>query len=571
MLEELGDLSQLSVYGLTHYLKELTALTQRVEHLAGAKAPRAEDQALLDKKEELLDAAGRLRRTLGGLLEKPSLTKREKPLAEAFLQEQLTKLSAQGSDERTAKGVERLRQLLTSVKISDPVPESRSVQEIEATLKKLDAEWKEVSPIYEKWQAGKHSFKSNPELQAFRRRYEDCRKGRESFSEKLQKALLAARVAAAPAVAETRPTGWSTAAKKAVEKQAPVSVMRGDAVRGPMAVALDRQKASPKSRATWGSSVMSLAQRLRAEIAHSVREAPEPQEAEDEGFWEAAPAPSCPSPSSAEAPKAVATRRWDRSHPPPPPPAEAEDEEEEPVVPQTDLPKSDARPSFAVSAKKKGKAKKKRGSAEEEDIDELPAQTKGPLATSAAASWVAGVKTALVGSLLEDLLTREAWQPQSTEVAEERLQELAHRLIWLSPVGLPLPLEWAAFASLEVDGGPERSSKRGTPQWLKRLQKNVPWLLPHYLTIIFVVTLLHSLSHFGLLALASLLQVALVLAPPNVGGLQPPARLLLLQVLHLVLWLCFARSLWLMHVLIKGLLLLLVAGHAYTVADTRGS
>lgn len=45
-------------------------------------------------------------------------------------------------------------------------------------MKQLDAEWKEVSPIYDKWQAGRHKFKSNDDLQAFRRRYEDCRKAR---------------------------------------------------------------------------------------------------------------------------------------------------------------------------------------------------------------------------------------------------------------------------------------------------------------------------------------------------------------------------------------------------------
>eukprot|EP00971_Amphidinium_carterae_P165977 3289790-Amphidinium_carterae.1 len=31
-----------------------------------------------------------------------------------------------------------------------------------------------------------------------------------------------------------------------------------------------------------------------------------------------------------------------------------------------------------------------------------------------------------------------------------------------------------AFSNMEIDGGPPRSSKRGTPQWVKRLQRNMP-------------------------------------------------------------------------------------------------
>merc|ERR1712136_528981 len=55
------------------------------------------------------------------------------------------------------------------------------------------------------------------------------------------------------------------------------------------------------------------------------------------------------------------------------------------------------------------------------------------------------------------------------------------------------------FAGLELDGGPERKGRRGTPEWVQRIEKNFSSLLAHYLTITFFVVLLHALSHFGLL------------------------------------------------------------------------
>lgn len=56
-----------------------------------------------------------LKRAMGALLESPALTRRERPLAEDFLQEQLTKLKSAGSDARAAKGIERLQGMMKLV------------------------------------------------------------------------------------------------------------------------------------------------------------------------------------------------------------------------------------------------------------------------------------------------------------------------------------------------------------------------------------------------------------------------------------------------------------------------
>merc|ERR1719335_1214673 len=66
--------------------------------------------------------------------------------------------------------------------------ESRKVKRIDAKLKKLMAEWKEVGPIYEKWEAGRHRFKDNDELQKFKRRYQECKKSLATTKQQLEEA-----------------------------------------------------------------------------------------------------------------------------------------------------------------------------------------------------------------------------------------------------------------------------------------------------------------------------------------------------------------------------------------------
>jgi len=102
-----------------------------------------------------------------------------------------------------------------------------------------------------------------------------------------------------------------------------------------------------------------------------------------------------------------------------------------------------------------------------------------------------------------------------------------------------------------------------------RLQKNIPYLLGHYVSVLFLLALLHGLSHFGLVLVVAGLQSGLILAPPEAfpKTLSPSTRPLLLQVAHLLVWLAFIRSIWQMHLFVKVLVVGLMAGHAYILAD----
>eukprot|EP00930_Biecheleria_cincta_P031729 TRINITY_DN21_c0_g1_i1.p1 TRINITY_DN21_c0_g1~~TRINITY_DN21_c0_g1_i1.p1 ORF type:complete len:639 (+),score=155.31 TRINITY_DN21_c0_g1_i1:40-1956(+) len=623
------EVQSLSFYGLVHWLSELGTLIERADRAALAKAPRAEEAALLERKEELLEAQARLRRTIGANLESPSLTKREKPLAEAFLGEQILKLQGQASrDERAAKGMERLKQILAGVKSAPVVADSKAVRDIDTSSKQAEGEWKELSPLYEKWEAGRHSFKSNADLQAFKRRYEDCRKVRESAAEKLEAALRVARPAGSSRSAEVEglAPGWSGVAKKAA---APAPVRNNANARGAAAVALDaakRKSASAKSN-SWAASAVSFAQRLRAEAVAKVRNetqdggAPEPDDDEedeaednDEDFWEVGstnPKAPPPPPKARPPPPAVPTNKQapqadggnfvapkvGRSAKSAPAPASADlsslansgqrwgaaaahesDSEQEysaatagPAASGAGATKKQAT-SFNASAKKKSKAKKKNGAQEQEDDDNIGVNTMHavPPNKGSLPSWFSAVELAVSGSVLADLLRPSAWAIPAPEEAEGRLEQFRERLPFSSPLGLVLPLTWAEFAGLEVDGGPKRTSKRGESPWMQRVSKNVPELLGHYLTMLFFLMLLHSLSHFGLFILPALAQAALLLMPPGqLAQVSSSAHVLLLQGAHLLLWLGFGRSLLLMHLFIKIFTVLIVAGHAYVVAGIQ--
>lgn len=627
VLETTADPDGLSFYGLIKALEGVKKLLQRADHALAAKAPRPEDQAIADRKEELLAAQAQLRKALGGLVEKPELTKRERPLAEGFLQEQLTKLQGDSTDPKAAKKVERLQELLTGLRGAAPVPESQEVRGLEASIKKLEVEWKEVEPLHKKWQDGRHNFKSNDDLQAFRRRFEDCRRGRETSAEKLEKALCCRRdaaaskaAAAAEAAAAAAGVGWSAVAKKA----APATPSGWRRSAGQPAAA---------AASVWAAG-LSMAHRRLAEVGARVRQEAAPAEAAPvgpasttspaEAATRAAPAgpPGAPPPPPPPKPAPPLPKTWAAvaapaaqvvpKGPPPlptelvgaagpgataggfaaargagqaarnapkrwgvPVPAASDGDWEEPATASA----GQAAPAtYAASAKKRGKTKKRKGGAAGDDEDADDTATAAPTSAAptrgaAAAAWAAAVEAAISGSLLQEVLGREAWAAApDAAAAGDRLLDLASRLPWSSPLGLVLPLDWKEFVSLEVDGGPKRTSKRGLAPWVLRLQRTVPHLLAHYVTILFMLTLLHSLSHFGVLAWAAAAQATLLLAPPEaLPAVSLAARARLLQVAHLLLWVAFVRSIWQLHLLVKLLTAAVVAVHAYVVAEVAAA
>jgi hypothetical protein len=631
VLRAIEDIDSLSFYGLVHWLTKVSALITRIEAAASAKAPRAADAELSEHKEELLDAQSRLRRAIGSSLENPSLTKRERPLAEDFLKEQLSKLQAQSqSDERAVKGIERLRQILQKVQTTNTLPESKTVRDIEASMKDLELEWKEVSPIYDKWQAGRHSFKSNADLQAFKRRYEDCKKSRDSIGPKLEEALHARRSQCdieRKSEVTKLDSAWSAIAKKQATPS-PAQV-RANAIRGSAAIAVDaaaKKKTAPAKSNAWGSSMISFAQCLRADLVQQVRQeasedpiehevcevAPEVvkdnhEQEDDDVFWEAKPVlakdppaklldpPHSSSPSrpavttrikQAATAKAMSTepsgiasstnrRRWAGQVEDDAVEQEEAFEQENVRGPDNDDAKKGDRTKHAPLSKKNNKNKalsvnKKKTTDEEEcNLDHLSQNNDPGPATRTQSTFASRLVKTFSDSLVQELIRPDSWVMSGTAV-DTRLAELKDRLSLSSPLGLVLSVPWHEFLSLEVDGGPIRTSKRGQSPAAIRLQKNIPALLGNYIVLVFFLTFLHSLSHFGLALLPFFAQVVLVLIPPGqVPRLGTQAQLVLLQVAHALLWLCFARALVLMHLLVKILLMSLLALHAYIVAEVR--
>jgi len=582
VLAVIADVEQLSFYGMHHWLGETAKILERIDDslLSKKRSP------LEERKDELVDAQKRLRNSMGALVQNLSFTKRERPLAEDFLRQQLAKIEkaqmekTQGpAAEKAATAREKLRQLIEDLGKSKPAPETKEVQEIEESIKAAEAEWKEVSPIYEKWEKGKHSFKTNADLQAMRRRYTECQRIRETGSDRLLKALCSSREGKALARPQEAalPKGWSAVAKKA-----PQAATGG----------ASRPKQAPIKRApapsAWGSAAISFAQRLRAQASAQVREeartgqeneegdeseeddrggAEQEREVKPEVAARPRPKPPPPLPANVDGFTPVKTSAASRPAPrasPKAAPISDDDGDEEEEVETTKV----HRPTgYNASAKKKGKGKQKKGG-DQDDEDVLQPCEKPERSQASTADWASAATTVLEGSLLKDLLRSQSWRwPEDEDIGNERLQSLIERLDWVNPLGLALTMEWKQFLSLEVDGGPPRTSRRGTAPWITRVGQNAPVLLGHYITIIFGFTFLQELSFFGFPMWALLLQAGLILLPPEASPyLQSPHRLLGLQAAHLLLWLLFVRSLWQMHFFVKVLCALLAGSHAYVVA-----
>eukprot|EP00929_Paragymnodinium_shiwhaense_P112966 TRINITY_DN81228_c0_g1_i1.p1 TRINITY_DN81228_c0_g1~~TRINITY_DN81228_c0_g1_i1.p1 ORF type:complete len:598 (-),score=180.58 TRINITY_DN81228_c0_g1_i1:30-1823(-) len=586
VLERAKDLDALSFYGLSKTLEKIDELLAQGDDALLLKNRTSAQQDVIDHKDELLEAQGQVRRGMGQRLEKPELTKREVPLAEGFLAMQLSRLSrGDTSNERVQKGISRLKEVQEALRSTPPRHENAAVKQMEKSIQQMEAEWKEVQPLYAKWEAGRHSFKSNDELQAFKRRYEACRKGREGGGPKLEELLCKAFDAkSAEALARReeeaerlRREGWAGVAKKA-----PPTTKAG--VRKPIAK-------RPSAPSAWNSGEgVNMAQRMRAEAAAKVRmeaeeeskeneeegadedSVEEEEEAEDDGgFWEEpekAPAPvSLPKAkggkSAAAAPSVV---------PKAAPAGVAAAKAAPPPVPEKNGQRNGKADDSSVpsigNTSKANKRKKDKGPSAKGGVDPLQPEDAEPRSSRPAALSVAlsAMEMLLQGSLLQALLRPSSWSsPEDDDGAGCRLDELRAAVTLANPLGLQL--QWKDFTELEMDFGPKPTSKRGDSPGLARLRTNLPASLPCYVTATFFFVLLCELSTFGLIFWGSACQVALLLMPVDaVKQLPPHAKALVLQVVHLLLWLLFIRALWLMHFFVKVFVVMLICGHAYIVA-----
>lgn len=575
VLEGAASADHLSFYGLVYWLDECDKLLERADYALLAKKVSSEDQAIADRKPELLEAQARLRRTMGANLDQPSLTRRERPLAEEFLDQQLSKLEGSGNDPRASRAVERLKSMQAALQKSKVAFDSKLVRDIEAEMKRVSIEWKEVAPIYEKWEAGKHKFKSNDELQALRRRYNECEKSMKTAPDRLRAALCAKRDPneRPPEEEKPLPAGWAAVASRPAPTARPVPKQ-------------PPRLAAKTSR--WDNSSMTIAQRLQAQAAAEVREEACAEEAHEE---KPIPRPTAKAPPPHQL-AAMVQEDEDQSEEdddeetialqqhiqmPPPPPVPILAKQPPPLSPvhqptgqEEQVADVDAVAPVrqAPSSKKKSKVGKKKGGTKvgvNEDDSFVAPEPKAPRGPPRSAAWVAQAEEAIAGSVLHELLRPTSWSLLEEGRAAERLTGICERLPWTSPLGLKLPLEWKEFAGLELDGGPERKGRRGTPEWVQRIEKNFSSLLAHYLTITFFVVLLHALSHFGLLIWIAGAQAVLCLVPPEVVRTRGSTCVVALQVFHLLLWLLFIRYLWLMHFFMKVFTVMLISLHAYVV------
>eukprot|EP00928_Gymnodinium_smaydae_P035317 TRINITY_DN24877_c0_g2_i1.p1 TRINITY_DN24877_c0_g2~~TRINITY_DN24877_c0_g2_i1.p1 ORF type:complete len:598 (-),score=121.31 TRINITY_DN24877_c0_g2_i1:193-1986(-) len=574
-----GDPASFSFYGLARTLEEVEHYLEAADRGSAAKAPGATEKAAAERRDELVEAQASLRRAMGQRLENPSITKRERPLAEDFLQQQLQRLKGrEASDPRVAKAAERLQGILEALKAGKPAPENPAVLELQETIKRTEAEWKEISPIHAKWEAGRHSFKSNAELQSFKRQYADCQKTLDTAPEKLERLLRSARDEAAAAKAQ------KAAEKKAAEIRAGwMPTSRAPAVKASAKSTSSGRPAVPPvpkkpQTSSWGQATVSLAQRLRAEAAAKVKaevdgeDASKAQAAEedvdeddddDDGFY--APLPPA---------RKQATNVPAKAQPPPRAPPvytqESEEEIDEPQPASATVATNGAASATraASSAKKRGKPKKGKTAGGGETQAEDQRDSSEASAPSNAPSVLSGLQRSFQGSLVQELLTPSGWTPPKDDsAAHERLSELSERLDWISPMGLALPFGWQDFFALAVDGGPKRTSKRGPSPAMVRLQRQLPALLAHYANMLFFLMLLHALANFDIFLVAVTAQAALLLTPHTLTPqISATARVLALQGAHLFMWLLFVRSLWTSHLFIKAFFLIACSCHSYVVS-----
>jgi len=218
---------------------------------------------------------------------------------------------------------------------------------------------------------------------------------------------------------------------------------------------------------------------------------------------------------------------------------------------------------FAASAKKKGKAAKKHR--EDLQSDQGPGNPGASQSSAAAKHAAAAAVKAMQGSVLAELLAPAAWSAVEPDV---RLVELTSKLPWTCPLGLSFPITWQELASLEIDCGPRSSMKRDETPVLDRVKRNGAMFVGHYVTAAFFLSILQELSRFGVLLWVFAAQGMLVLMPEGaIPQLTTSRHVLLLQAIHVLLWVLFARMAWMTHLFVKLALLVVFSGHAYIVSD----
>jgi len=582
LLTQTEEPSTLSFYGLDKKLKEVEQFLEKAEAAALMKAPTAETTRLVESKDDIFEAQGRLRKAMVQRIDQPQLIKREQPIAEDFVENEIKKAKDRGGDkDKMDKVIARLKAMQELIRSTPPVPVSRQVKDAEAAIKDFQAEYEKLAPIHEKWEAGRHSFKTNADLQDHKKRFDACSKGRVNAKPMLEEILCrsfdvgaAKAMARAEAKAEQlRRDGWGPVAKKA-----PVPAAKSASAKRPP---------PPKKMSFWDAADVPLAQRLRAEAAAAVRagvekaeddgeqeEAADEEEDEEEEVVEAkAPPLVRPKPPPPLPPQAAAGLRSRQ----PVKAVEQDDEDDE----FDDAPSSASAPkgsvggsasSSSISAKRKGKSAKKQKADASSNATETdaPAATKEP---STITALINAAETAIRGSVLQELLRPASWKPAVDDAAaDERLAELVEGLPWANPIGLSVHMTWREFAELEVDGGPKGSSKRNESPVMQRLGVNVPYLFAHYATLIFFFMLLEAVANFSLLMWAVALQVILMLLPPEVLPQVPrPMHVMALQMSHLIVWLFVVRSFWVMHFFVKVFCVMVICGHAYIVVPPESA
>lgn len=131
------------------------------------------------------------------------------------------------------------------------------------------------------------------------------------------------------------------------------------------------------------------------------------------------------------------------------------------------------------------------------------------------------------GSLFSEFKSPDAWT--APDDPEPRFAGIQGRLPWENPLGLNL--DWHGFIAAEMDGGPQRTSKRGVSPGALRLQKNVPAFLAEYIVCLFGILLLFASSQMQWWFFVYVLQAVLINAP-NVPQVPASMRILALQAVH---------------------------------------
>jgi len=156
-------------------------------------------------------------------------------------------------------------------------------------------------------------------------------------------------------------------------------------------------------------------------------------------------------------------------------------------------------------------------------------------------------------------------------VIDKNFAMLQEKLHWHNCLGLGLPSSgakakeaWSELTRLEIDWGPRRTSRKGSPG-VVRIMKNATDNLVQYAHIVFFIMLMRSAWRCGLLSMLFMLQLVAVYVPLS-SSVNANIRLVGIVGVHAALWFFFfLEAVCFTYLFEKFAVGMIIVAHAYFV------